>query len=375
MIKITASQQQITGVSFYRLYQPLITLSHKMEDYKVIMFNPEYMEDALSEEFDIYFSCSAAFELQLETIKLLKKYNRKCIIDYDDSENVHPSNPMYVLYGTEECKVELSDGQTILWENNKTEIEVFGQVYKFDIERNKKNRLIQEEIKREASALVTTTNDLRNELLKYNKNVYIAPNMIDFTLYKPKENDNKNEVRVGWMLSSSHLDDLVSIKPELIKCLKDNPTMKLVIMCFGLSNEFNDFPQDRIEIVPGVNINKGYHNIFNELKLDIGLCHLEDTEFNHMKSPIKWAEYSAMEIPTIATNIVYGRHLTDRHNVYLYSNPKEFRHNIKYLIDRPELRKKVGKQAKLDAIDMYGFDTVMPIYEKIFKEVCESNDK
>lgn len=374
MIRIVAQKQFMAGVTFFRAYQPLIQLSQH-PDYKVTMFDANVMEDALSDEHDIYFASSASYDGQLEVIKLLKEHGRKVVVDYDDSEYCDPSNQMYAITGTEEVRVDFSDGRYIEWIDGKTQVSIFGNIITFDIARNKMNQEIQRNIKREASALVTTTNHLRSELLQYNPNVYVIPNIIDPVLYTPKPNDNPEEVRVGWAISSSHLDDIVSIKPELLRCLQENPKMKLVIMCFGLSDEFADLPQDRVEIHPGVNINKGYHKMFSELQLDIGICHLEDNAFNWKKSPVKWAEYSAMGIPTVASHVMYSDHVTDRTNAYIYKTAKEFRHAIKYLIDRPELRKTIGAQAQEDAYAMFGIPAVMPKYDQMFKLIGGLNDE
>jgi glycosyltransferase involved in cell wall biosynthesis len=350
--------------------------------HKVVLFDDNNFEKELcKDDVDIYYSCSPSQQGQLDLIKILKKFDRKVIVDYDDTEEVNPTNHMYCLYGTEECEVELSNGAKFKWEDNKTEVMLFGQNILFDINRNKKNKEITKQIKREASCIVTTTETLKKELLKYNDKVYVIPNMIDVNIYnkpaKDKDIDyNHKDVRVGWVLSSSHLDDFVSLKPELLRCLKSNDNMKLVIMCFGLYAEVEEMQEkypDRIEIVPGVNINNGYHKIFSRLNLDIGICHVEDNYFNKCKSSIKYAEYSAMGIPTVASNCLYGEFGKDEKNIYLYNDMKEFRGIIKYLCNRPIYRERVGKQAKIDCEEIYGKEKIIKLYDNMIGEITNEN--
>jgi spore maturation protein CgeB len=107
--------------------------------------------------------------------------------------------------------------------------------------------------------------------------------------------------------------------------------------------------------------------------LDIGICHVEDNYFNKCKSSIKYAEYSAMGIPTVASNCLYGEFGKDEKNIYLYNDMKEFRGIIKYLCNRPIYRERVGKQAKIDCEEIYGKEKVIKLYDNMIGEITNEN--
>ena len=86
-----------------------------------------------------------------------------------------------------------------------------------------------------------------------------------------------------------------------------------------------------------------YPLVVRKLKLDIGLCPLKSDEFNHGKSPLKWMEYSAMKIPSVASPVVYGNYI-ENNKTGLIARDDWF-DQIESLIKSKEKRKRLANNA------------------------------
>ncbi len=368
---IRAQRVPATGVSFQRQYQPLMGLAEHGAE--VGLFNDDEISDALGGEYDIYFAVSPAGELQRDVCEIVKKHGHKVVFDFDDSEHIHPLNPAYVLRGEKECRVVAVDGRLMLWKDKETRVVYNGIQYFFDIERNKKSNEIIKDLKRNASALTTTTETLRRELLQYNPNVFVLPNAIDPGLYIPET--LPDEVRLGWTVGNSHIDDVVSFTPTLIKALREHPGLKLMVLANNIYGEFETLQEacpGQVEVVPGVAIDHGYHRVLAAMKVTMGICHVEGSQFDICKSPLKWCEWSAFGVPSLCSRALYSDYVEDRKTGMIHGNEKEFLHNLRYLMTRPELREKIGAAAREEVVNKFGLEAVLPKYAAAFDKIVES---
>ena len=380
MIKIVCNKTPVTGTFFNRVYQPLMALTkYYPDEFEVVIASDDGIAEATCGA-DVYFTCMPSGEPHLNVIKLLKEFNEKeiaeglpklhIVCDFDDApfELVPASIPhSWVMIGDKEYYVKFADGSTLNWMDKKTEINVYGVNYLFDIDRNIKTRASIHEIRGLADAVSVTTDFLRDKYREYNKNVSVLPNMIDLSLYKPQFNPD-DTFRLGWVIGGSHYDDYAICKSELISFLKGNDKARLVIMTQMdiTADEFGEV-SGQVEIVPGVKISQGYHNMFSALNLDCGLAFVDDTEFNKCKSPLKMLEYGACGVPVLASKTLYGDYVKDKENGFLFDGINELRNALYYVSKRKELCKKVGLNAFKYVLDNYSDEIIALKYREFFK--------
>lgn len=385
MIKIVTPQNKVSGSTFIRQYQPLLKLQEKYpEEFNIMVVNENGLAEA-SCGADIYFAISPAFESHYEIIKYLKKYNKEnevpngieklnIVCDYDDApENIIPptNHKAYVHYGLKECTVNYADGVKLDWVDKNTVINVGGFGTKFNILKNRQNRSYGARIKRMADYITTTTDKLGKRLSRYNKNIEVLPNVIDMKLYNPNNpNTDEDSFRIGWVIGDSHYDDYAECKEQLMRHLRTHKNSKLIIMTQLEIDENEWFEvKDRVEIVGGVNITQGYHNVFNELRLDLGLAHVENNDYNMCKSNLKWLEYSACKVPTLCSSSLYGDYMKDKVTGFLYNTVDEIRDNLNYLSKRKEMCKKVGQSAYDMVNEHYNIDNEIERYRTFFHKI------
>lgn len=132
---------------------------------------------------------------------------------------------------------------------------------------------------------------------------YLEP-LIDKTRLKQRS----EKFKFGYMGSKGHKQDLEAIVPAISKILKNYPETQFETFgTISLPEELKIFGDRVVErkVIPKYDL---FIQQLYALNWNVGLIPLEDTEFNRCKSPIKYLEYTACDIPTIASdNIVYNK--------------------------------------------------------------------
>ncbi len=148
-----------------------------------------------------------------------------------------------------------------------------------------------------ADVVTTTNEELRQEFLQYNDNVFVIPNRIPYgfeqfqTNTETEEEFMKRKIRVGFVGSFYHHKDWLSIKPWL-NTLVNNQWFKEnceFLMCgYDKSVDYlwKDF-KSLGKFIQGKPTDS-YISLYNEL--DIILCPLVNNDFNRKKSSLKIME-------------------------------------------------------------------------------------
>lgn len=374
-IRVFAPNNSPEGVQFFRLFQPLMSIDNEIT---LSLVRPDYHEGIvdLGMTNHILFQSTpdSGARKVMETLKKASP-NLKFVTDFDDMiTEIEPTNDAYALVGTEEVVVEMGDtGHSITWVDKQSSIFRKGEEILFDIERNRKTKDDVLWIMRNSDALTTTTEYLANKLRKFNKNVYVIPNAIDQDIYNPIEYDN-DKVRIGWMYSSSHLVDWLDLSDGLRRIVNENDNVELVLFADDYP-PLNGIKKEKIILQKYTSILNGYHEVFANLKIDIGLCHIMDTDFNKCKSPVKWEEYSALNICTLAPKTMYENFIEDGVTGLLYDgtqeNKRDFVDKLNYLIKRKKLRKELAKNASAEIMQNYNIDKIKNKYLNVFKGVLK----
>jgi glycosyltransferase involved in cell wall biosynthesis len=232
-----------------------------------------------------------------------------------------------------------------------------------------------------SDAVTVTTDYLKNILSGFNPNIYVLPNSLNpdlWNLYyeqrmklKAKKSD---KVVIGWMGSKTHLSDFMEVKDVLFNIVKTNPNVILKIVGFEelglLFKEAIEPFKDRVILTPWKNNMFDYPS--DMLQFDIGLCPLKNSRFNKAKSNLKWLEYSAMAIPTVATNIEPYKSIDDGVTGFLTSannNYIEWERKLKTLIKSEMLRRKMGEAARAEVWENYNIKKNWKLWAKAYEEI------
>ncbi len=179
-----------------------------------------------------------------------------------------------------------------------------------------------------ASAAFVTTPALRDTFSPMGVATHMLPNAIDPECWKGRPG-RSGELRVGWAGSSSHLDDLLMVLPAIreLQCRVD-----FHFVLFGLVHRPLDVETaEARELLPGLDGTRReralkfleliaqlseirhvhvpfvdidtYFEVLPELDLDVGICPLQETEFNRHKSALKFYEYAMCGTLTVASAV------------------------------------------------------------------------
>ena len=333
-IKVLVLQpRSMSGVGWYRIEQLKKYSKHEIYYLSGAVLGSNDLMQVI-DAADVYFvrlSDTNAFYL-MDAIKAATK-KRPVILDTDDNYDlVDPLSDMYKVYGKKEV---FYDATTKLWEDGKN----------FSIAKNTERLNKFHDLMSSVSMVTVTTEILRKYAEQFNDNVSIIPNAIDFNLFPHVKADKGNEIRILWAGGASHYKDMVEIQLQLKQIMEQNPQVHFYMLGVPFEGIIKDLPKNRVHAMGWVTAD-GHGYRLACINADIGIAPLIDSEFNKYKSSIKYYEYSALGMPTVARNIPpYSVDIVHGKNGMLYNTPEDFRILLQALIDNPLKRIEMGQKA------------------------------
>ena len=233
------------------------------------------------------------------------------------------------------------------------------------------------------SDFITVTREALGEYYKKltGKEYFVLPNCIDFETF-PKVYPNENKkIRIGWVGSMTHYDDLKVASYGIGKILEEyKDKVEFVMMGWDGILRYIDTNKNLIPISDSLDgipreFNKfvdvhNYYQALVDLKLDIALAPLADNEFNQSgKSPIKWLEYSAAKIPTIVSRVsAYSNYVINGETGLIAKREANWYYKIKLLIENVDLRKKIAEQAYNEVKNKYSLSMNIHQWANLYKK-------
>jgi processive 1,2-diacylglycerol beta-glucosyltransferase len=151
-----------------------------------------------------------------------------------------------------------------------------------------------------SDGVITTTDFLRNQYLKFNPKVYVVPNCIDFDLWQTNGIVHNNKVRVGWIGGATHELDLKLVKDVIYDIVDKRSDIEFTIVSAPPPSWHK---HENINLIEHWETIDKYPKYVSSLHFDIGMVPLRDNMFNRGKSNLRYLEYSAMGIPSIASSV------------------------------------------------------------------------
>jgi glycosyltransferase involved in cell wall biosynthesis len=232
-----------------------------------------------------------------------------------------------------------------------------------------------------ASHLMTVTREPLGEFYKKlcGTPYVILPNSIDFETLPAEQRNDTGRLRIGWVGSSTHQEDLELIVYAITELQKEfdfdfvmmgwdgidrvkvqDKEMELHDYMKGVKREFHKF----VDVAD-------YMNALASLKLDIGLCPVVNNLFNASgKSNIKWLEYSSLHIPSIVSKVsCYTDSVKPNETALVAEKEVDWYKQIKKLIENPELRKQLAENAYNDVKQHYDISKNISLWAGLYRNL------
>ncbi len=337
-MKISAVVRTEGACDHYRAVQPFESIKATTDiDTSILRLSgrPESVQEAL--EADVMLLPRVANEEWLKIMSDWKNIGKKVVVDFDDDIfNVSPFSPHYEDHGLESFTSTKNGIEVKLWEAGKN----------LDVEKNKKSLDIIKKALALADMVTVTTPILAEAYKPYSDNVVVLPNCIDLDLWQKMDLKSNDEIRLFWAGGSSHYEDWL-IMTEVLPVIMDKyPQVKLVFM--GMWEfAFKDIDPKRIERHKWVHMSAYPYKVAS-LNPTIGMIPLVDNQFNRAKSPIKWVEMGALEVPCVTSLVSPYKEIGTPHNgIFIENNSVNgWIKGLSLLIEDSVLRAKMGGYAK-----------------------------
>jgi hypothetical protein len=306
-MRIITVGQRNSGVSFHRLFNPLIYLPKEYA-----MMTDVLTEEELEKGYDILFINRYIANMEVdEVVRLREKYGFKLVVDVDDYWNLDAWHILYGKYPTQK---------------------VIDHIKVADI-------------------VTCSNNDLAVYVDELNPNWIVIPNALPYG--EDQFTDIKTEsdkVRFVYAGSVTHEKDIAILKNPMKRVagdsmVKNNSTF---ILC-GYSedkNVANVWGRMINDYLCGFNVGgyiraalpvDQYMNFYNEA--DACLIPLVDSKFNSMKSNLKVLEAATKNAPVICSNV---KPYADCKHIIRVNNQGDWFTNIKKVVKDAIYRKEMG---------------------------------
>lgn len=363
MIWTGNNNDELGGVGYYRIVSPANKLKQLGYDVEVVagynLAKRFRTDTSIDEVVDVYSNILKSYDLVwmkhtdnesalAGLFGLKSQFKCKVIWDFDDDLfNVRPSQMAYDIYAP-----------------GKHKRQIVASAISF------------------CDALTVSTEPLKKSLSKLLKEVfnikipiYVCPNFINIEEWNKIKYRPSNSPTIGYYGSTTHSDDLMLIKKAIYKVLEkyDRVSFEFMGTMTGqdLVEFFKDIPNDewlkRIKLTGGTNGWKGFPDTLLSKNWDIALAPLIDDDFNKCKSNIKWMETAMKQIPCICSDIItYNDSVTKTTGIL--SKDNQWFNKMSKLIDNPDYRVFIGKNARKYIEEKFSSDSIIPKWEYVIKK-------
>lgn len=214
--------------------------------------------------------------------------------------------------------------------------------------------------------ITTSTPELASRVLEQvgrNLPVTVLENCLPGSAFRLPGHQNDGPVMIGWRGSATHQEDFAEVRHGLNRIL-DRADVRLKLIG---SAPVNGLPAGKIDTVSWI---PDIHAFYEELNFDIGIVPLADNVFNDSKSHIAVLEMAARGIPAIASDMPsYRRFIQHGTNGFLVRQKHEWAKYMKILIEDPEMRMNMGKEAFVTALRFRAGGSVTQAYRDVYRHV------
>lgn len=207
---------------------------------------------------------------------------------------------------------------------------------------------------KESSGVICSTPYLADLYKPLNKNCHVIENAIDLAPWRTSPPPTRRQgVIIGWAGGGTHDEDHEMVADAVLEVLALEKNAKFSYICGkGVPRFFDGVPRLKWAF-RFTDINR-YPGLVKQQGFNIGIAPLADNNFNRGKSNLRWLEYSALGIPTVASPLPHFKGAI-RHGKtgFLADSHKEWVETLRSLINAPALRANVGVAARQEVKDKW----------------------
>jgi glycosyltransferase involved in cell wall biosynthesis len=215
-----------------------------------------------------------------------------------------------------------------------------------------------------ADHVITSSSYLNDYCIGINtkKNCTYISSSVDIERFKPVNSySNQGKVTIGWTGTFSSRIYLDLLK-NVFMILRERCDFKLRII--------SNFDYE----LPGIDLEVIHWTKENEVKdlqgIDIGIYPLINDEWVLGKSGLKEIQYMAFGLPTVATNVGTTPNIIQHmKNGWLVRADEEWVHALETLVLNPELRSKLGTEARATVVEKYSIQAIKSNYIGILEKL------
>lgn len=224
------------------------------------------------------------------------------------------------------------------------------------------------------SAVTVSTPLLAEAFKQYNSSVYVLPNLIDENIWKfvPVTCSNKPIV-IGFAGTATHRPDLMAVESALFRIAEYYGNRVAFRFMGDTYEKLTELPG--YSYIPFEKDYRLYADTLSSAGFDIALVPLQDNRFNQCKSNIKWLEYSFCGVAGIYSDLPpYNSCISQGTTGLLVDNdPDKWFQAISILIERPELRLEIAKNARAVVVNHYTVRTKAHHYIDTYREIMAAH--
>ena len=231
-----------------------------------------------------------------------------------------------------------------------------------------------------ADYVIVTTELLRQEALKHNKNVVVLPNAFDPS-YKACKIDRVKEDKIvfGYVGGHCHRKDVEQLRGVNNRLSTEFNNYKFRLMGMDMSTIYKSYADSM-----GVQLGSKYFDwveradIWNYPKfynlMDVSLVPLVNNKFNNLKSELKLIEAGFFRKAVIVDNVhPYRDLIRHKQNAMVVNKYTDWYKHCKYLIQNPNAITELG-EALYETMQPYHIDKVNEKRLNFYKDVLKNSD-
>jgi glycosyltransferase involved in cell wall biosynthesis len=366
-IRVLFLPTNCAGVDYWRMYQFFECMSRKGIDVAIYKFSLNQM---LVGEWEYRFAKKK--EVRAEIYRLLK-YCDVAVMGYLHSPQIigvmrmfqEAKNPEVLqhTYGPKKILAEIDD-----WIIDTPD---YNPAFEGGWKPGNPNERVTIEHLRYSNGIINSTPWLAKQHKKFNKKSYVIPNAIDFNKWNIPNNNGNKRLRIGWIGGGNHREDLRVLEKVVKEILRKYSNVE-----FYFAHGAPEYIKKLNKKYPGrckydvkwVTIDK-YPEHLASLGFDIGLAPLDINKFNCGKSNLRWLEYSALRIPTVATDIESYKCIRQNKTGLLCKKSGDWIDSISRLIEDEKFRVKMGQDAYKQLKKEFNLEKVTDDYIRLLRRL------
>lgn len=222
-------------------------------------------------------------------------------------------------------------------------------------------------ISKNAKAIISGSSYLTNYFLRFNKNVFQIPTSVNFSIYKNKQESifNNNFITIGWIGSKSTSSNLLPILDVFHVLAKNHSNLRFLFCGFDKDLIYKF---ENISSVQFIDWSDNNEFIFLN-SIDIGIMPLINNLFNNGKCGFKLIQYMAMGKPTISTPLQSNIDI-DHNNGNLFAiTHQDWIYSIELMLNKVEYFKQIGEQNIKTISKYYSCESNYSKYIEIFNSI------